>query len=50
MEMIDQILLLHRILWIMIQVIQRYGTNGFSVFKSIESHGSLNEISKQIDS
>ena len=35
------------LLAIIIQVIEKYETDGFSVFKSIESHGFLIKMSKQ---
>ena len=38
LQVIERILLLLRLIQVMIQVIQRYETNDFSVFKSIESH------------
>ena len=50
MQVMEQILLLPTILPIIIQVIQRYETNGFLVFKSIESHGFVIAMSKQTDS
>ena len=49
MQVIERILLIPKILRIMIQVMQMYETKGFSVFKSVESHGSLIQMSKQID-
>ena len=32
----------------MIQVVQKYEKNGFSVLNSVESHGSLIQISKYV--
>ena len=50
MQVIERILLLPKILRIMIQVMQRYEAKGLSVFKSLESHGPLIQMSQQIDS